>query len=28
MQIEEGFLLPGFKEVYMDIARSNQSMFE
>jgi len=28
LQIEEGFLLPGFKEVYMDIARSNQSMFE
>ena len=28
LQIEEWFLLPGFKEVYMDIARSNQSMFE
>ena len=27
-KIEEGFLLPGFKEVYMDIARSNQSVFE
>jgi hypothetical protein len=27
-KIEEGFLLPGFKEVYMDIARSNQRVFE
>lgn len=26
--IDEGYLLPGFKETYMDIARSNEAVFE